>query len=650
MLSRAKKEHYNKLYNKIENEKDTRKLYNLTYELMNKTKGGSPQSFVSEGKLIRKPKQMANLQINYYKNKIENLISKIPMTNRDPHRLLRSAMSTWLGKTDVTEFNFSEISLRETSDLITKPSSSAAMGHDRLDSQGIKDARSHLVPQLKHLINSSLRNGKFARKWKFARIVPRLKSQELDKFSVNSYRPVAILSVTSKLVERAAQTQILKFFEDSNQLNEGNHVYRRIFSTTTTLTEILDEIYEGAEEKKITSLMAVDQTAAFDTVNHRLLIEKMQIYSVGENVRNWLADYLRQRTQYVVLGRAESEMKTVEHGVPQGSIIGPLLYAIYVNDLSEAVKRNECQDPIHLDRTKLFGRQCRKCGILISYTDDSTFTIGNRNRKDNEECMKRALKQIQEYLTDNKLFLNQPKTQLTEIMIQQKRTKTDGRPPTLTVRNDAGEMKVITDKPYTRILGSNIANNMLWKMHMESGNKALLPQVRKTIGLLKHLGNLIPKNSRRNLANGLILSKMSYLLPLWGQGAEVHIKKAQILLNAAARWVTRRGKRTKILSLMEEINWLTIKEQIYISTLVQTWKLVHMGRPPRMLEKIKIGEDLKLETRNPRLQFSSECYRWKSVSLWNSLEKEMREEKSISCFKKKIRRKVIEERGDRPPD
>ena len=147
-----------------------------------------------------------------------------------------------------------------------------------------------------------------------------------------SYRPVAVLSTVSKLIERAAQQQLLEFFETTKQLNPSNHAYRRHLSTTTTLTEILDEIHQGTEQKKMTSIMTLDQMAAFDSVSHTLLLEKLERYQVGHEARQWIRDYLTGHTQYVTLGAAQSYMSKVTTGVPQGSVIGPLLYAIYTNE------------------------------------------------------------------------------------------------------------------------------------------------------------------------------------------------------------------------------------------------------------------------------------------------------------------------------
>ena len=121
----------------------------------------------------------------------------------------------------------------------------------------------------------SLIQNKFAHKWKFARITPRLKIKDMDPNSTSSYRPVVVLTATSKLIERAAQLQLLKFMEESGQLNPCNLAYRNHYSTTTTLMEILDEIHKGIEDKKITQMMAIDQSAAFDCVGRLLLLEKL---------------------------------------------------------------------------------------------------------------------------------------------------------------------------------------------------------------------------------------------------------------------------------------------------------------------------------------------------------------------------------------
>ena len=163
------------------------------------------------------------------------------------------------------------------------------------------------------------------------------------------------------------------------------------------------------------------------------------------------------------------------------------------------------------------------------------------------------------FLNDNKLAVNIKKTTLTEIMVKQKRGKIGGSLPSLEVEISPGTTKVIHNKDYTRILGANLQGNLGWNRHLETGEKALFPQTRKQLGHLKYLGKLIPKSSRLNLARGLVLSHLNYMMPLWGGAGLTYINKAQTLLNSTARWCTGLPKRTKTSTLMERTGWLSIR-------------------------------------------------------------------------------------------
>ena len=410
----------------------------------------------------------------------------------------------------------SEISLAETFQLISTLSESNALGHDRIDSAAVKTAANILANPLRKLINLSLTQGKFLQKWKFAKVTPRLKSKGMCTTDTSSYRPVAVLTTTSKLIERAAQIQLLNFMEISGQLNPSAHAYRRDHSTITTLMEIIDEIHMGAEQKKFASLMAIDQSAAFDSVDHALLLQKMERYNIGQGAISWVRNYLNFRTQYVTIGRGHSRMDQVRTGVPQGSVIGPIFFAIFTNEMSLAVQRPSCDGQTHKDRRTLFGDQCSECGILTTYADDSTYTVTSRTRQNNQTHLRRSLDELECFLNDNKLVINLSKTSVTECIVQQKKGKNPGNPPSLVVRGETGEDKEVSDKGCTRILGANLQANLGWYKHLETGEKAILPQARKQLGLLKSKGKLIPMSSRLNLARGLVLSKLAYIMPLWG--------------------------------------------------------------------------------------------------------------------------------------
>ena len=398
---------------------------------------------------------------------------------------------------------------------------SNALGHNDLDSIAIKMAGDQLALPLRHIINLSLSQGKFCKKWKFARLVPRLKSKSLNKMQTSSYHPVAILTVTSKLVEKAGQSQLLSFLEQTEQLNQSNHAYRAQLSMTTTLLEILDELYQGTEDRKIGSMMALDQSTAFDCVSHTVLMRKLEKYKIGTAARAWVQYFLLWCTQYVVIGKSVSRMEPVYRGVPQGSVLGPLLYAVYLNELTEAVKRADCTNTAHADKSKLFRRQCSDCGILTSYADNTMYTVCNKKREDNEERLKSSLEEITLFLRDNQLSINLPKTTITECMLKLRKGKTTGDPPSLLVEGELGVTKLVKDTKCMRILGANMQSNLGWQQHLETGEKAVFPRMRRQLGLLKNRGRMIPRNVRNSLARSYITSSLNYLLPLWGGAGTV---------------------------------------------------------------------------------------------------------------------------------
>ena len=197
-------------------------------------------------------------------------------------------------------------------------------------------------------------------------------------------------------------------------------------STTTTLLEISDEIYQGTEKNMFTSVMALDQTSAFDCISHRLLLEKLWRYKVGPQACEWVRQYLESRTQYVVIGTAQSRMIKVHSGVPQGSVIGPLSYAIYTNELSEIVKSPICQD----QKVTL---------IPVNYLGDNAWNVESslymltiphsqcQIKLDNptQTKLRICLDEISLLLMDNQLLINQPKMSITECMIGQKKGEDD---------------------------------------------------------------------------------------------------------------------------------------------------------------------------------------------------------------------------------
>ena len=202
------------MYKNLEHENDTKSIFKTTKNLLNWKSGGSPQSFLIDGRLYRRPVELANLQLDYFIQKVDKLTSRFRNNNTNPLRWLIPAMNKWEGKGTFPKFIFEELTLEKVSQLISDLGNSSSMGTDSIDARALKDATSILAPPIKHIINVSLRTSTYANCWKLSKLVPLLKSKDLNKLSPSAYRPIAILPALSKIVEKAAQTQLLNYFKN----------------------------------------------------------------------------------------------------------------------------------------------------------------------------------------------------------------------------------------------------------------------------------------------------------------------------------------------------------------------------------------------------------------------------------------------------
>ena len=340
----------------------------------------------------------------------------------------------------------------------------------------------------------------------------------MNKLSPSSFRPIAILPTISKLVEKVAQSQILEHLEKNGMLNPTSHAYRTGYSTTSALLELSEELYRGADEKNVSVVMTLDQSAAFDCVQHQILMDKLALYDMDETVLKWISSYLSHRSQFVSVGTARSSIHSMERGVPQGSVLGPLLFTVFTNELSLVIRDPDCTNPTHHDNSKLFGNNCDLCGKNFQYADDTTYHFASKSRDKNQQKLKLNLIKLADFLTANQLAINMDKTHIEEIMIKQKKSRLPGITPSLQVTNARMEPEIINTTGNCRILGLNVQANLTWTSHLESGPKPLLPSLRRNIGALRNLSKMVTFGSRNTIARGFVQSRLSYLLCVWGGG------------------------------------------------------------------------------------------------------------------------------------
>ena len=244
------------------------------------------------------------------------------------------------------------------------------------------------------------------------------------------------------------------------------------------------------------------------------------------------------------------------------------------------------------------------------------------------------------------------KTHLTEFMTYQKCAKTSGIPPDLTTQELVDDKKgglkleddLVTDKPHCKMLGITLQNNLTWDAQLSTVKKAVLPAVRKVIGMISRLRESLTFKARLHLINSLAISKYTYMISMWGNTTPNHQKKAQTVLNLAVRMITGCPKTTRQQDLMDKCNWMNTIELTRYHSLLQFCKLVRWRIPSIIAGKITLDNENNCITDKPRLQITAGYFRYKTSQTWNSLPQNLRSELSIAKFKSGLKLWIRETR------
>ena len=264
----------------------------------------------------------------YFLEKIRNLRGNIPAVSGDPVKKLKEAM-----RHRQCSFKLKPVQEDQVLKVIKNLKNSSASGVDYVDTRTVKLIAENIAPALTYIINLSVYSSTFPTVWKWAKVIPLLKSPSADTLLPKSYRPVALLPILSKVVEKLVFTQLVEYLELNKLIHPNLHGSRAGHNTATALHQLYDKWVEEIEEDKMVGVLFCDQSAAFDLCDHDILIEKLELMGLEDTALNWIRSYLSNRKQSCLVdGEMSPSLTLLNCGVPQGSIGGPLLWLCFTYD------------------------------------------------------------------------------------------------------------------------------------------------------------------------------------------------------------------------------------------------------------------------------------------------------------------------------
>jgi len=595
---------------------DSKKLFALTASLLNKSKESALPDCGSS-------QETADKFATYFKEKIETIHKKLLESQ---HESCQNSTPDLPEENDSGNgikglFELHPFTLKEIETIIKLlPAKSCEL--DPIPTTLLLECIDVLAHPITEIINKSVATATVPKSFKQAIVRPLLKKDNLDPNTLKNYRPVSNLPFLSKLLEKAVSIR-LSVHLSNNDLLEGNQsAYRPGHSTETALLKVMNDLLCGADEGKISLLVLLDLSAAFDTIDHNRLLSRLRndCY-IGGKALDWFDSYLTNRYQRTVIHGTRSETCHLHCGVPQGSVLGPLLFTLYTKPLSRIASIYGINQHQYADDNQLY--QSTMPAELPTAI----------------EKMEKCCSNIKDWMTINLLKLNDDKTELILIGSKGKLKSLLTHSPGISLQ--IGEAK-ISPTPKAKNLGVWIDENL-----------SLEPQVThicKSANLhLRNIGRLRPylsQSASTKLVLSTVMSRLDYCNSLLVNMNQVQLRRLQLIQNRAARIISRAKKHDHIKPVLKQLHWLPVTERIEYKILTHAFRVFYGLAPKYLCDTLDIykptrglrsQDKLLFKQYLHRTLFGKRSFKHAAVTKWNTLPTDIKSVSTLDSFKKHLK-------------
>ena len=488
---------------------------------------------------------------------------------------------------------------------------------DPLPSSLLLSCIDEIIPVVTTIINQSLDDGIVPESFKNALVKPLLKKPSLDQENFKNYRPVSNLPFLSKILEKVVLKQLLAHLKANNLVEPFQSAYRAHHSTETALLRVVNDIFLEVDDRKLVMLNLLDLSAAFDTIDHEILLRRLELtFGINGSVLKWFMSYLSDRFQTVVVGNVKSSKCPLNYGVPQGSVLGPVLFTIYTQPLARVIRKFNVSYHFYADDTQIYG----------SFSPhDSDMFFHN---------IVQCIQEVKVWMDENRLKLNDDKTEI--ILFGSDKNLKDVNKSSIEIGDTC-----ISFAPFVKNLGIYLDSNLSMSKQISHVMKCVYLDL-KRIGHIRHF---ISVDIAQMLATSLIMSRLDYCNSILTGITHDLMKKLKVAQNNAARVVLRRKKRDHASPLLTKLHWLPVEKRIIYKIATLSHRCLN-GLAPSYLSELLTPYTPSRQLRSssgttrlivPRTKyrvFGERRFACFAPKIWNSLPKSIREAKTVTAFKR----------------